>query len=253
MFKQFLKSKESIALKRLFEFERNKDILIPFLNDMVTHNQGPMIRTAHFVQRESSSPSHILSALCEDETGKSYHLEIYYGESKSIESELKKLEKQPHIVLIILEDSKFPETKEYRTVLKMSENEFLIFYELPKFTKTIDQLSSTLDKWLYLLKEEKSTTIENNHQLIGNDWVIKRAIDELQEKNDLKKGFLIHFPQTSEKVIEIGKNETKMDIARRMLTNGIGLDIISKCTDLSFEEISTLLPALTPKTKGRNS
>ena len=50
MLYKFLDPKNDIAFKKIFGTEKNKDILIHFLNDMITFKEnGPIIR-CHFLK-----------------------------------------------------------------------------------------------------------------------------------------------------------------------------------------------------------
>ena len=53
------------------------------------------------------------------------------------------------------------------------------FLELPKFQKTIEELSSLIDKWAYFFKYAEVTKEEDLEKIIGTDRVIERAYQEL--------------------------------------------------------------------------
>ena len=53
------------------------------------------------------------------------------------------------------------------------------FLELPKFTKSKDQLKTLVEKWAYFFKHADETHEDDLQQIIGSDAIIKRAYDEL--------------------------------------------------------------------------
>lgn len=50
MFSKFLDPKNDVAFKKIFGTEKNKDILIHFLNDMFTFKEGGRIRDVTFLK-----------------------------------------------------------------------------------------------------------------------------------------------------------------------------------------------------------
>ncbi len=54
------------------------------------------------------------------------------------------------------------------------------FLELPKFNKTIDELSSIVDKWAYFFKYADETSPSQTAKIIGTDAIIERVYNELE-------------------------------------------------------------------------
>ena len=52
---KFLDPKNDFAFKRIFGTERNKDILIHFLNDMLNFTENVVFKRSHFSQNSTRS------------------------------------------------------------------------------------------------------------------------------------------------------------------------------------------------------
>lgn len=128
------------------------------------------------------------------------------------------------------------------------------FIELPKFKKKLDNLESILDKWVFFIKNAKKLDLvpesfkEQEFQeafdiAIQHKWS-KRELEiyeyivlkEMDEKNALetaeKKGV--------KRGREEGEKETKIEIAKKLLSQNIDLNVISLSTGLSIDEIKSL-------------
>ena len=57
------------------------------------------------------------------------------------------------------------------------------FLELPKFKKKKTELSSLIEKWAYFLKNAPLTTETDLRTIIGNDAIIERAYEEMNQFN----------------------------------------------------------------------
>ena len=53
------------------------------------------------------------------------------------------------------------------------------FLELPRFKKTLDTISSMMEKWCYFFKYATETTPDELEKLVGSDEVIKEAYQAL--------------------------------------------------------------------------
>src|SRR5579863_3095135 len=85
---KFLDPKNDIAFKQIFGTEKNKDILICFLNDMISFPGGTKIETVRFL-KPSQDPDaairkqSIVDVLCVDEKGCQYIVEMQVANTKS--------------------------------------------------------------------------------------------------------------------------------------------------------------------------
>jgi predicted transposase/invertase (TIGR01784 family) len=107
------------------------------------------------------------------------------------------LELKPTISISFLNHVLFPETPAYhlRFLLRDREHELLLtdnlefhLLELPKFNKTVDELVTVLDLWLYFLRHGETMDREKLPPVIANNPLLVRAWEELKmlAQNDLE-------------------------------------------------------------------
>jgi predicted transposase/invertase (TIGR01784 family) len=141
-----------------------------------------------------------------------------------------------------------------------------VYLEMPKFTKTEEELESHFDKWLYVIRnlhhlESMPARIQEKifAQLFEQAEIAKYAPQERRAYEDSKKHYLdlknaldTSFRQGKEegieegieigieKGIEKGKMERAIEIALEMLQNNEPIEKIMKYTGLSKTEIEKL-------------
>jgi len=209
MFDTFLDPKNDIAFKRIFGTEKNKNILVHFLNDVVSFKGKRPIVSVSFLPtvQDPETNRHkasVVDVLCMDEQENKYIVEMQVAEAKGFEkraqyyaakvycsqscaggeySDLKEV-----IFLAIVDYIMFPEKKSYKSdhiILDIETHEHNLkdfsytFIELPKFTKTLHELTSWQDKWCYFLKHAVMTTPEEWEQLTTQNPLLQQAYHEL--------------------------------------------------------------------------
>jgi predicted transposase/invertase (TIGR01784 family) len=124
-------------------------------------------------------------------------------------------------------------------------------YYILRINEFNDLAKSSLDEWIYFLKNEE---INNNFKAKGLDEakealdVLKlspkdRAIYERKEENRRFKESLLYTAKKEglkeglQKGIEKGKKETQIEIAKNLLRANMEIDLIIKSTNLTKEEI----------------
>ncbi|MGH9847850.1 MAG: PD-(D/E)XK nuclease family transposase [Blastocatellia bacterium] len=126
----------------------------------------------------------------------------------------------------------------------------LIYLEMPKFQKTEDELETTFDKWLYVLKHlphltDRPAKLQERvfSKLLEAAEIGKFNREELAEyENSLK-----HY-RDMKNVIDTAaiegeaKGELKkaIEVARNLLQENLPPSLIAKATGLSEEEIAAL-------------
>ncbi len=133
-----------------------------------------------------------------------------------------------------------------------------VYLEMPHFLKTVEELVTRLDKWLYFIKHlEDFQSIPE----IFKDTVFVHAFEKAEIANfnleemleyeqslkiyrDYKNTIDTAFEEGEEKgKIEgkiKGKIEGKIEVAQMLKINGVDIEIIAKSTGLSIEEIEKL-------------
>lgn len=211
MLSKFLDPKNDIAFKKIFGTEKNQDILIHFLNDMLVFKAGKPISKVNFLKtiqdpEIAAKKTSIVDIMCSDEVGNQYIVEMQVAEgedfikraqyyaAKAYSSQLKIAESYNNlkeiIFLAITNFIMFPDKKEFKSdhvILDKITNEHdlrdfsFTFLELAKFNKDKHELKSIIDKWSYFFKNALDTSEQDLPEVIGQDLIIQRAYEELNK------------------------------------------------------------------------
>ncbi|HBG35357.1 MAG TPA: transposase, partial [Holosporales bacterium] len=152
----------------------------------------------------ASKKTSIVDILCKDEKDNRYIVEMQVAKEKGFEKRAqyyasKAYISQAHaggeyhnlkevIFLAIAEFIMFPKKKHWKSehvILDKDSYEHdlkdfsFTFLELPKFQKSIHELSSISDKWMYFFKNAEKTSEKELEKLVGKDMIIERAYEEL--------------------------------------------------------------------------
>lgn len=208
MLSKFLDPKNDLAFKRIFGTERNKDILIHFLNDIFGRTSNAIesvefIKTSQNPEVESQRVSSV-DVLCQDVRGERFIVEMQVNDESGFEKRAQYYAARTYIeqrekgiaykdlkevtFLGIMAYTLFPEAPDYlhhHAMLDLKTHDRWLkdfsfsFLELPKFKKKKDQLFTLTEKWAYFLKYAPKTTEEDLPDIIGSDRIIQRAYNEL--------------------------------------------------------------------------
>jgi predicted transposase/invertase (TIGR01784 family) len=90
MLSKFLDPKNDVAFKKIFGSEKNKNILIHFLNDMLTFKDCGRIKDVTFLKNTqdpetAAKKTSIVDILCKDEKGNIYIVEMRVAKEKGFE------------------------------------------------------------------------------------------------------------------------------------------------------------------------
>lgn len=209
MLTKFLDPKNDVAFRKIFGTEKNKDILIHFLNDVVDFGGGLHIKDVTFLKTIQdpeirANKTSIVDILCTDEKGNRYIVEMQIAEEKGFTKRAQYYASKAYasqlgvkgkyhalkavIFLAIANFVMFPKKKHFKSdhvILdkKTHENDLkdfsFTFLELPKFTKGIDDLANTTEMWCYFFKHAEETTQEDLQKLVDQEQVLGRAYEEL--------------------------------------------------------------------------
>ena len=283
MIGKFLDVRNDVAFKRIFGTEKNKDILIHFLNDMlVFKNRSPIVDVAFLNTIQDPEIAYkktsIVDVLCKDQDGHTYIVEMQVANSAGFEkraqyyaakaygSQMNQGGQYPDlkevIFLAITDFVMFPNKRKYKSDHVILDNEThehdlkdfsFTFLELPKFTKTKEELSSMIEKWTYFFKHAYETTNADLKEIIGKDEIIQRAYAELDKFSWSEQEFMSYEQEMKREMdnqavedaakaaSELkGLERGKREIAKNCLKQGMSKDIISSITGLSIEEIESL-------------
>ena len=276
----FINPKTDYAFKKIFGSSESKDILISFLNAMI-YDGNPTIADLEIINPnlpprvEGLKDTYLdVKAKLADGTlviiemqvlnVESFGKRVLYNAAKTYAFQLQKGEGyrmlKPVIALTLTDFEMFPNSeqlisrfiyKEASTNLIYTDNNIeLVFVELPKFTKEVDQLETIADKWIYFMKYARTITdvppvmdsVPEIHQAFGIANQVNLTPDELAdiERREMfiydQQGAILQAVQEAR---QEARQAEKQAIARQLLDR---LDdaTISQTTGLSIEDVRKL-------------
>ena len=267
------------GFKKLFGEELNKDILLDFLNELLREEQG-LIKNLTYLKTEQLGAAEIdrkaiFDIYCENEKGEKFIVELQktkqnffkdrtlYYSTFPIREQAKRadwdFELKAIYTIAILDfvfDADKYEPNKFRYDVKLTDVETksvfynkltFIYLEMPKFNKTVDELVTRFDKWLYIIKNlNKLDRIPDKlreqifDKLFATAEIAKFTPaqvlsyeDSLKYYRDLKNSL---DTARGEGKIE-GRIEGKIEIAIKALKKGFSINDIIELTGLSEDEI----------------
>ena len=178
---KFINPKTDFAFKKIFGSESSTDILISFLNALLGLKtpyrlQEVTILDPYLAPKIRGMKDTYLDVRAKDEQGKSYIIEmqvlnvagfekrVLYNACKAYAGQIARGEDYhllAEVIAITITDFiMFPGTTSILSKYKLraedgdvyADDLELVFAELPKFTKSEDELETVLDRWYYFLK-----------------------------------------------------------------------------------------------------
>ncbi len=217
------------GFKKLFGTEPNKDLLIDFLNAVVLPKQRK-IKDLSYRKNEHIGNTELDFVFSEEELGDKKGNKTKDTLQKSEVRHEVKLKNQHHQVFY--------------------DKLTFIYLEMPHFVKTENELETTYDKWLYVLKylptfTERPQKLQERifHRLFEAAEIARFSPEEKEQYEESLKSY-----RDLKNVIDTsygeGRKEEKKEIALNMLKEGLNIDLISKITGLSGDEIGQLSSSL---------
>ena len=228
---KFLDPKNDVAFRRIFGSEKNKDILIHFINDVLELKDGDRIKEVTFlstiqIPEIAAKKQSVVDVLCKDENGVQLIIEMqvspqegfekraqYYA-AKAYSRQLNKgkeegaryIDLKAVIFIAISDNIIFKDKIFYKSDHIILDKESyahdlkdfsFTFIELPKFKITnIDLLTNIIEKWCFFFKNADKTSESDLRKLIGSDSVIERAYEELNQFNWTEEELLTYEQET---------------------------------------------------------
>ncbi len=287
------------GFKRIFGEEPNKDLLKDFLNELLKDEQGEIIELQYLnneqLGRSKDERKSYFDIYCTNEKGDKFIVELqktkqkffkdralYYSAFPIVEQAQRgsdwNFELRPVYTIAILDftfDDDDDVANKYRYDVKLTEQETKkVFYDkytfiylaMPKFTKTLAELETHFDKWLYSFKnlhklqeippelqEEiflKLFDVAEVAQLTHAEymnyeaslkayWDMNNTIASSHEEGieiGLKQGIEIGREQG----IEIGEQRGIINTAKKLKNMGLDTQAIIQATGLTMEEIEKI-------------
>ncbi len=211
---KYLNPKNDVAFKHIFGTEKNKDILLTMLNEVLKGQLHNPIKKIEFVQtiqepEVAGSKQSIVDVLCEDQDGCKYVVEMQVSEKEGFEKRAEfyasrayvnqakkgdRYEDLKEVIFLAFTDYIiFPEKEHYKSEHITSDKKTgkrnltslsYTFVELPKFAKQCKKPINELtleEKFYYFLDNASSMNPEDSEKLAGKHTIIKRAFDQLNQ------------------------------------------------------------------------
>jgi predicted transposase/invertase (TIGR01784 family) len=289
---KFINPKTDYAFKKIFGSDQSQDILISFLNAIVYQGETVIVsleiidpyapgrisglKTTYFdVKALLNNGENVLiemQALNVPAFGK----RILYNTAKMYANQLKLGEVYPElraaIGIAVTDFIMFQEHSKVISQFTLKEDELLlnyqhsplklVFVELPKFNKTLEELTNITDKWLYFLRKapdlevipasmsvvpeiEKAFTIADRVNLSLEE------IDDLEKREQFERERIgaieLGKAQGRTEGIQIGEQRGQINLIKRQLQRRLGelnQDIEESLLRLSSEQLSALGEAI---------
>jgi predicted transposase/invertase (TIGR01784 family) len=267
-----------VAFRKIFGDENKKEILISFLNNTLEFSgtgkeiTDIAIKNPYQVPKLKELKETILDIKAIDKRNIHYIIEmqmfhttafekkVLYYVGKAYYQQLNRAEDYPKLNQVIflgfLNFKLFHSNPDYATrhiILDEKTNDHyfqdfeLNFVELPKFTKTLEELKDVKEKWIYFVKHAGSMKMiprelqepKELREAFESAKQMKWSKEEL-EAYDSRGIYIQDERGRIEYALQEGKIEGKIETARKMLADSLPIETISKYTGLSIDEIEKL-------------
>jgi predicted transposase/invertase (TIGR01784 family) len=280
---RFINPKTDFAFKKIFGDEQNKEILISFLNailyqgnsaieslEILNPYQPPKIRgvkDSYLDIRAKLNNEQTVIIKMQVLNVEGFEKRILYNAAKAYSIQLDTGTDytllNPVIALTITDFEMFPNLDKVISRFVLKERDYLadyliydielVFVELPKFGKKLEELETLTDKWIYFLKNAKS--LEVVPEQMGEVQAIKKAF-EVANRADLTREELedlehqeIYIQDQRNAITKAVKQAVSQAMKEKAIEIAKGLlDVldeatIAQTTGLSMEEIQKLKQA----------
>ncbi len=269
------------GFKRLFGEEPNKELLLDFLNVLLKEEQGE-ITDLTYLKGEQLGASEldrkaIFDLYCENEKGEKFIVElqktkqnffkyrtVYYS-TFPIRDQAKRAECLPAgeagnfelkavytiAILDFIFDEGKHETNKYRYDIKLSDIETnkvfydkltFIYLEMPKFNKTIDELETRFDKWLFVLRNlNKLDRVPDKlrehifEKLFETAEIARFTPAQIMSYEDSLK-----YYRDLKNSLDTAKEEGKIEVAINAIKEGFPIEVVMKITGLTKEHLEKI-------------
>ena len=266
------------GFKKLFGEELNKDLLLDFLNELLREEQGQIVELTYLKSEQlgatEADRKAIFDLYCENERGEKFIVELQktkqnffkdrtlYYSTFPIRDQAKRVgwdyELKAVYTIAILDfifDADKEDTDKFRYDVKLSDTETnkvfydkltFIYLEMPKFNKTLDELETRFDKWLYVIRNlnrldrvPEKLREKIFDKLFESAEIARFTQDQVRSYEDSLK-YYRDLKNSLDTAREEGKIEGKIEIASKALKKGLSVKDIIDLTGLTEEEIGRI-------------
>ncbi|MBW4441486.1 MAG: Rpn family recombination-promoting nuclease/putative transposase [Plectolyngbya sp. WJT66-NPBG17] len=280
----FINPKTDFAFKKIFGSEQSHAILISFLNGILYQGESIVqdltILNPYQAPKIRGIKDTYLDVKALLSTGKTVIIEmqvlnvegfekrILYNAAKAYSIQLSAGEAystlNPVIALTITDFEMFEDIEKPISHFILKEKECLVnyaiedlelvFVELPKFKRTLDQLETLTDKWIYFLQHAPDSRtvpetmgevreIQQAFEMANQATLTPEELDELEHQlffiQDQRGAIAKAANQALQQGLQQGDQQAKLEIARRLIGT-MDDATIAQVTDLTIEEIQQI-------------
>ena len=284
---RFLDPRTDFAFKKIFGSTQSKGILLEFLNAILYNGEPTIVDLdildpyqAPQVQGMKDTYVDVKAKLDNEKTvliemqvlyPLDFNKRVLYNAAKAYSLQLQRgqgyTRLRPVIALTVIDFILFPERSKVISRYQLREEEDgllygddieLIFIELPKFKKSLEELESLADRWIFFLQQ--TADLEDVPGVLGESVALGQAFQiaeagnlspqefELLEgrelvlednRNIMLKAALDGREEGLQQGLQQGVEQSKREIARSLL-DLLPPEVISERTGLSLAEIAAL-------------
>jgi predicted transposase/invertase (TIGR01784 family) len=275
----YINPKTDFAFKKIFGSKKSTDILISFLNAILYEGKDIILDVeiidpyqAPRIKGIKDSYLDVKATITDNKTViiemqvlnvLGFEKRVLYNAAKAFSIQLSVGEDytllNPVIALTITDFEMFPgqeriisryRLKEKDDLTDYSDDIELVFVELPKFSRELDELETLTDKWLYFLRSanklksapaslDEVPALHHAFEVAKQSKLSKKELDLLEKREMFlhdNRNAILKARQDGE---AIGERKKAMEIARSLL-NLLDIETISQKTGLSLSEIRAL-------------
>ncbi|MCC5920374.1 MAG: Rpn family recombination-promoting nuclease/putative transposase [Cyclobacteriaceae bacterium] len=262
------------GFRRLFGEEPNKELLLDFLNVLLEKEEG-VVKEINYLKSEQLGAKDldqkaIFDLYCENEKGEKFIVELQkakqnffkdrtlYYSTFPIREQAKKADwnfelKAVYTVAIldfVFDDNK-EEAEKYRYDVKLSDIESkkifydkltFIYLEMPKFNKSLDELETRFDKWLYVLRNlNRLDRIPDRfrerifEKLFETGEIAKFTPEQIQSYEDSLK-----YYRDLKNSLDTANEDGRKEVAKNILLENEPVEKIIRYTGLTQEKIEAI-------------
>jgi predicted transposase/invertase (TIGR01784 family) len=267
------------GFKRLFGEEPSKDLLLDFLNELLIAEQG-QIKKLTYLKNDRLGTSEddrkaIFDLYCENEKGEKFIVELQKTKQKFFKDRALYYSTFPireqvqrggdwdfklkavytvAILGFVFDEDKDQKDK-YRYNVKLSDIEThkvfydkltFVYLEMPKFTKTIKELQTRFEKWMFIIQNlNKLDRIPDElrenifERLFEIAEIARFTPEEVRIYEDSLKSYR-DLKNSIDTAREEGEKKGTIKIAKEMLKDGELIEKIIKYTGLTKEQIEEI-------------
>ena len=267
------------GFKKLFGTEMNKDLLISFLNALFNGSEKE-IEDVQYLNGENlgdgySDRRSVIDVYCMTKDGSRFIVEmqkaeqeffkdrsVYYA-TTPIRQQAPKGEWDYHlddVYTVGVLNFEFPNGEypadSYRHEIKLKDVEdnhifydklTFIYLEMPKFTKTENELDTMFDKWMFVLRNlsrllERPAALQDRvfKKLFEQAEIASYSESERRQYEESKKVFWDNY-SVIKTAVRKGVKQEKIDTIHRLHAMGLTIEQIAQGSDMNVEDVKKLL------------